>query len=343
MSAEVWQAIAAAEFPPQKGRALIERLDPFTVENLLSNSHVSDVERKRIAALSGERLTRALAEGVVCLESRQLPTDVQNLEGVPPAIFAWGDMAALEQPRIAIVGTRSASAYGKACAQKFAEAFVQAGVTVVSGGALGIDAAAHKGALAHQGRTIAVLAGGVDHVYPAVHGPLFRDIRNEGLLVSQFAIGSKPNEYKFLVRNNLIAALSQAVVVIEAPYKSGAIRTALDAVEYGRDVFVVPATIDMMSFSGSFNLIRDGATLVTHPQQVLDAVGVARAQPKLFEQEPASALGDRILQLLTTRPTATEFIVQQLGIPASEVLSELTMLELEGRVICDTSGYAIKP
>ena len=323
-----------------KGRAILEGLDPsLSVSALLKHSAVSENERKRINAL---RLDAFPGE-IAYFTERDLPEDTQQLEGIPPVVFARGDLEALRRPRIAIVGTRSASTYGKACAQKFAEAFVQAGVTVVSGGALGIDAAAHKGALAHQGRTVAVLAGGVDHVYPAIHRDLFGSIRERGLLVSQFALGAMPNEYKFLVRNSLIAALSQAVVVIEAPYKSGAIRTALDAIEYGREVFVVPASIDMLSFGGSFNLIRDGATLVNHPDQVLAALRIDSGQAVLPLQEPVSSLGERILKVLTTKPIATEFIVQQTGISASDVLSELTMLELEGRVVGDASGYAIRP
>jgi DNA processing protein len=242
---------------------------------------------------------------------------------------------------VAIVGTRGASAYGRACAMKFAEALARAGVTVVSGGALGIDAAAHKGALEAGGRTVAVLAAGIDNVYPSVHAGLFRQIRAQGALVSQFAVGVKPGDYRFLVRNSLVAALSQAVLVVEAPLRSGAMRTAHAAAEYGRDVFVVPANIDLLSFSGSFSLIRDGAALVSHPDEVLEALGIS---PAPVEPQPAAVgLAAKILAVLSTATKSTERIVQDVGGDAPEILSELTMLELEGRVIRDAGGYALRP
>jgi DNA processing protein len=281
-----------------------------------------------------------LANGIRILTESEYPETLVEAE-TSPALFYWGEPA-FQRPMIAIVGTRSASAYGKACAQKFAEAFARAGVTVVSGGALGIDGAAHKGAVQAEGSTIAVLATGVDTVYPAVHDGLFKQIRDKGCLISQFAIGSQPADYKFLIRNHLIAALSLAVLVIEAPAKSGAIRTADAASELGRQVFVVPAAIDHVSFHGSFNLIRDGATLVDHPNQVLEAL---RLEPSAFQPvvAPPSSLGERILKVLTTTPLATEFIVERTGLDTGSVLAELTLLELESRVIRDGTGYAIRP
>lgn len=268
------------------------------------------------------------------------PELLREAAGTPSAIFIDGDASALDAPCVAIVGTRSASLYGKACAMKFAEAFARAGVTVVSGGALGIDAAAHQGALAAGGRTAAVLAAGVDNVYPAVHAGLFGQIRAQGCLVSQFAVGSKPADYRFLIRNTLIAALCHAVLVVEAPLRSGAMRTANAAAEYGRDVFVVPANIDMLSFAGSFHLIREGASLASHPDDVLDALGIAPVAAQ--EAAPPSSAGDRILAVLSTRPIPTEKIVELSGLDTAEVLSELTMLELEGRVLRDAGGYAIR-
>ncbi len=263
------------------------------------------------------------------------------VDNMPPVLFVDGDLSCLSGPTVAIVGTRNASTYGKACAQKFAEALARAGVTIVSGGALGIDGAAHKGALAGGGKTAAVLAGGVDYIYPAVHGGLFEQIRRSGCLVSQFSVGSKPAEYKFLQRNVVVAALSDAVLVVEAPPKSGALSTAQAAVEMGRDVFVVPANIDAEGFRGSFHLIRDGATLVSHPNQILEDMQIEPARKE--EAAPASSMGEMILAVLGSATLATEFIVERTGLDTAEVLSELTMLELEGRVMRDASGYALRP
>ncbi|MEZ0327227.1 MAG: DNA-processing protein DprA [Fimbriimonas sp.] len=314
--------------------------DGDPVDYLLRRANLSEGERRRVEQSSSAGLHGLLDAGVGFLEEDRYPELLLEAEGTPPVIVYWGTPA-LEAPTIAIVGTRAASTYGKACAQKFAEAFARAGVTVVSGGALGIDAAAHKGALDGGGRTVAVLAGGVDNVYPSVHGGLFQQIRESGCLISQFALGTKPNAYKFLVRNGLIAALSTAVLVVEAPARSGAIRTAEAASELGRDVFVVPANINALSFHGSFNLIRDGATLVDNPNQVLEALGVKPAAHQ--EVVPSSSLGEQILAVLTTTPLATEFIVERTGLDTGGVLSELTLLELEGKVIRDGVGYAIRP
>jgi len=240
------------------------------------------------------------------------------------------------------VGTRAATTYGKAVAMKFAEAFARAGATVVSGGALGIDAAAHKGALSHGGKTIAVLAGGIEQVYPAIHGGLFMQIRENGCLVSAHAIGSRPNGFRFLNRNHLIAGLSLAVVVVEAPERSGALSTAHAANEQGKQIFVVPANIDNTNFKGSHALIRDGATLVDHPDQVLEAIGLAAAvaAPTFPDLTPA---GSRILKAIESAPLTAEFIVERTGLDTPEVMAELTMLEIDGRVIRDGGKFAVRP
>lgn len=339
-----WQRLLAAELPPNKNRALLAELGSFRgdpLRFLLDYPGLTPAERRRMLAPPDSALANGLGRGVRLVERNEFPPLLQDGSSLP-ALFAHGDFGCLEAPTVAIVGTRAASTYGKACAQKFAEALARAGATVVSGGALGIDAAAHKGTLAGGGRTVAVLAAGVDNVYPAVHAGLFEQIKASGCLVSQFALGTKPSDYKFLVRNDLIAALSRAVLVVEAPARSGALRTANTANDLGREVFVVPANIDNRNFHGSFNLIRDGATLVDHPDQLLEALGI-ESQPTLDLLGPASTLGERILSVLTVEPLAPEFIVERTGLETSDVLSELTMLELEGRVIRDGVGYAIRP
>ena len=281
-----------------------------------------------------------LSPGARLLEEDGYSEALREGQG-PPAIVVDGDASALQATCVAVVGTRGASAYGKACAQKFAEAFGRAGVTVVSGGALGVDAAAHSGALAGGGRTAAVLAGGVDNVYPAVHSGLFARIRASGCLVSQFACGVKPEAHKFLLRNDLIAALCAAVLVVEAPPKSGALRTAATAADLGREVFVVPATIDNRAYWGSFNLLRDGATLAYHPDQVLDSLGVSAAPAAALA--PPEGDAERILSALSLDPVDVERLMERTGLDASAVLAELTMLEIDGRVMRHAGGYALRP
>jgi DNA processing protein len=339
------QRLLAAEASAAKSRALLAELgflaDGEAVDALLAHPTLTDAERRRAQQASEPALVAALRAGAEVFCGDDLPELVLEAEGTPSALFVHGDVTALDAPTVAIVGTRSASTYGKACAMKFAEALARAGVTIVSGGALGIDAAAHRGALEAGGRTAAVLAAGIDNVYPAVHAGLFQQIQGQGCLVSQFAAGTRPSEYRFIVRNSLVAALSQAVLVVEAPLRSGAMRTAHAAAEYGRDVFVIPANIDALSFAGSFSLIRDGASLVSHPDEMLEALGIE--PPAAPEMAPASGPGERILRVLSTIAIPTEKIVELSGLETVEVLSELTMLELEGRVIRDAGGYAIRP
>jgi DNA processing protein len=339
-----WQRFLAAEMTAEKGRALLERLDPSSIDpvaDLDAFEFLTPSERKRMRSASESALYAAEKGGIRVFEADSIP-GVYGQSPISPALFIDGSIDCLAAPTVAIVGTRAASTYGKAVAEKFAEALARAGVTVVSGGALGIDAAAHRGALNVGGATVAVLAGGVDRVYPSVHAGLFRQVRESGCLVSQFPVGAQPLDYRFLERNRLIAALSLGVLVIEAPARSGALRTAHEAADLGREVFVVPANIDNLKFKGSFNLIRDGATLVDHPYQILESLGL-ESSPAGPVPAPASGVGQRIMAVLSVQPLAAEFIVERTGLPAAEILSELTMLELEGRVIRDAGGYALRP
>jgi len=343
-SAEFWQRLLAAELAPAKNRVLLEELGSFAsdpLDFLAAHSLLTDAEKRRMQAADMAPLAKALKEDVGVLEYDDYPELLLESGNMPAALFVKGNPACLYQPVVAIVGTRSASTYGKACAYKFAQALAKAGVTVISGGALGIDAAAHKGALEAGAKTAAILATGVDTVYPPVHHHLFQQIAASGCLVSQFAVGSKLADYKFLIRNVLVAALSSAVLVIEAPARSGAISTATAANEMGREVFVVPANIDHFGFQGSFALLRDGATLVNHPDQILESLQITPEQPDEFDE--ASDFGKLILAALTSEPVSTEQIVEKSGLDTSDVLSELTVLELEGRVIRGPSGYALTP
>jgi DNA processing protein len=346
MTSDLWQALLLAEMPIGKGRALLRELGPFgdeAVPRLLRHPSLTEKEMMRLASFSSEKVSQAVAQGVQPITSSDYPETLNSWEFAPIGIFGWGDWKTVFAPTISIVGTRGASTYGKAVAMKFAEAFARAGVTVVSGGALGIDASAHKGAMQAKGKTVAVLAGGVDRPYPALHRGLFQQIRESGgCVVSQFACGTPPNDYKFLIRNHLIAALSLAVLVVEAPERSGSLHTAFRANEMGRQVFVVPSNIENQNFRGSHALIRDGATLVDHPGQVLESIGVT-SKPAEFPAQVLQGTAAKIVATLSTTPLAMEFILERTGLPMSEVVSELTMLELEGRIFRDGGGYAVKP
>lgn len=336
-----WQALLAVEGSAARMKAAREIIwrspgDPF--EALLNQLELSEFDRERINDAAGPALEAALAAGVRFLPWDQFPDTLRTVPGSPSALAVWGDFEPASAPAIGIVGTRGASAYGKAVAAKFAEAFARAGVTVVSGGALGIDAAAHQGALQAGGKTIAVLAGGVDKVYPAIHRPLFARIRENGCLVSPFAIGFRPTPYRFLARNHVIAGLSRAVLVVEVPTRSGALRTAHASCEMGREVFVVPANIDNLNFQGSHALIRDGATLVDHPDQVLQALGLGNAPAAPKPQ--ASSIGEKILTALETEPITLDKLAERCDLPSATLMAELTLLELEGMVCRHPGGFS---
>lgn len=336
MTPLAWQVLLAVEAAPAKAWDLLRELRATRLEPtafLRAHPRLTDAERRRLDLVDLRALERALERGV-----RAVPCDELDRANtpLPPALFVWGDAGALREPTVAIVGTRGASTYGKACARKFADAAAAAGATVVSGGALGIDGAAHEGALEAGGRTVAVLGNGVDVVYPAAHANLFERLRDNGALVSQFPCGAGPNGYKFLVRNGLIAALATVVVVIEAPEGSGALNTANAAAELGKQVLVVPGTIDRNGFRGSHALIRDGAALLDHPDQLVEALGLEPGAVRADSTAPESA----VFAALGIDPLPVEKIVELTGIDPPAVMAELTMLELDGRVLRDGIGYA---
>lgn len=340
---EFWQRILAAEIAPQKLDAVGRQFERFrSIEALWDSPLLTENERERARQAKVERLDELAARGVGIITRAELPERYRHASAVPPALFYWGDADCLQKPMVAIVGTRAASTYGKAVAQKFAEALGKAGVTIISGGALGIDAAAHKGALSVGAPTAAVLLTGIERVYPHMHRALFEQIKQQGCLLSQFAVDSTSNrEYRPLLRNRTVAALSTAILVVEAPERSGALSTAGAANELGRQVFVVPANVDNVNYRGSHALIRDGATLVDHPDQILEALDITAVEES--ESAPLSPLQNKILASLGSTPKTCEAIVQATKIPTSELLSELTLLELEGRVLKDPQGYMLKP
>lgn len=309
-------------------------------EFLRSHPLTNEAARKRLGLISRESQDRLAARGVFPVLASEFPEPLAAAGMTLPGVFAWGDEAALRAPCIGIVGTRHATPYGRACAMKFAEAFVRAGVTVVSGGAVGIDAAAHEGALSAGGRTIACLASGIDVVYPQANAGLFDRIRDRGLLLSMFAGGAPSVQRNFLTRNGLIAALSLGVLVVEAPQRSGSMNTAGLAGDFGREVFVVPGTIERHGFEGSHALLRDGATFVTHPDHVLEALGIDPVEEAPLAE--IDGVGGRILAVLSADAIPIEKIAERTGLDASEILSEMTMLELDGRIVRGGGGYALK-
>ncbi|MBO0706850.1 MAG: DNA-processing protein DprA [Candidatus Dormibacteraeota bacterium] len=251
-------------------------------------------------------------------------------------------------PRVAIVGARKPTPYGEAVAERLATDLGQAGVVIVSGLALGVDAAAHQGALEADAATIAVLGTGVDIVYPARHQELARRIVTQrGALVSQFPDGTPPRRDHFPRRNWTIAGLSQAVVVVEAAVGSGALITAEAALALDRTVLAVPGSVFSPLSVGCHQLLRDGAGLVQNARDVLQEIGVPSevlddplGPPDHLGVELPSAGQDPLLMHLTdTLPTDPGALAGKLGLPVQQVLVRLSQAELQGRVRRVGGGY----
>ena len=338
-SVDFWQVFLAANMPPSDRVSFLsglpEGIDP--VAALYSWPKLRREQRERMRLAQSAPLAALAAKGVRVLAGPDLPGTMASVSNPPAAVFAWGDTSVLEKPCVGIVGTRRASSYGMACARKFAEALARAGVTVVSGGALGIDAAAHRGAM-DAGSTAAVLGTGIDMVYPSSHKGLYEEIRGKGCLISQFACGMPSLPDNFLHRNTVIAALSVALILIEGPSKSGALMTANATLDMGRELFVVPGPVHLESFRGSHALIREGATLVDHPSLVLEALGIDPLDvvAKVEDHDPVTVA---ILEVLGAEPLTGDHVVAKTGLEASEVLATLTMMEVDGLIRRDSVGY----
>lgn len=265
------------------------------------------------------------------------PALLAELSDAPPLLFVAGDPTLLERPQLAMVGSRRASRPGLDTAHSFARSLARGGFVVTSGLALGIDGAAHQGALDADGHTVAVLGTGLQCLYPARHKRLARDIvERGGALVSELPLDSPPQAANFPRRNRIISGLSLGVLVVEASPSSGSLITARLAAEQGREVYAIPGSIHHPGAKGCHQLIRDGATLVESIEHILEAL---RGWQQVPFAEPASTASQGaahpLLALLYAAPHSSEALAHAAGWPLPEVLAALTELELDGLVACE--------
>lgn len=281
-------------------------------------------------------------QACITLDDPAYPRSLLDISDPPPLLYALGNAALLNAPRrLAMVGARTPTAQGERDAQAFAQAFSEAGVTIVSGFALGIDAAAHRGALAaageQAGSTIAVLGTGCDRVYPPRHKELAHLVADRGLLLSEFALGTAPAKGNFPRRNRLISGLSHGVLVVEAATHSGSLITARLAGEQGREVFAMPGSIHNPLAHGCHRLIREGAKLVETAQDVLEEFAWdARPAAKTTSEDaspatPAPPECD-ILRALGYDIRSFDDLSARTGWPADRLGARLLELELQGQV-----------
>ncbi|HEY6982950.1 DNA-processing protein DprA [Reyranella sp.] len=280
-----------------------------------------------------ERALTALGGRFLVFGDAAYPAALAALPDAPPILSAVGDIGLLGRQTLAIVGARDASLAGRRFASDIATSLGAAGVTIASGLARGIDAAAHEAALASG--TIAVLAGGVDQIYPPQNARLQKSIARQGLLVSEAPWGTPPVARAFPRRNRIVSGLSAGVIVIEAAARSGSLITAQRAAEQGREVFVVPGSPFDPRYVGSNSLIRDGAILVRDVNDILGVLGRPQclSQPLVKPaQKPVDGDTGKVLEALGAAPTAVDELVRRCQVSAATVAEILLALELEGRL-----------
>jgi DNA processing protein len=280
---------------------------------------------------SALRLGERCGMDVCTWRSSDYPARLLQLHDPPPVLFLLGRRDLLATRVVTVVGARRATARSRDVAERLAKALGMAGVTVASGLALGIDAAAHRGALAANGPTVAVLGRGADQPYPPGHRALFRRIEQEGLVISEFLPGTPPLPHHFPRRNRILAAIAEAVVVVEAARTSGSLITVDHALDLGIDVWAVPGPIETAPCEGSNRLIADGAKmLVSVPQFVRAITGVEEGRER--GGGPLEGAARRVLARLGRETLGVDQVATAAQVPVEEALALLTELELGGLV-----------
>ncbi len=365
-----WTGLPLDQLDPDRERpfwivtAQLPGIGPATIARLVAEAGSLEAAWQgglveRVAADLPEEARRSTADGVQYLRSHGIrraaaelvsggrpggiravtaldadyPPSLAQLDPRPAVLWVTGDPAAWQTTAVAVVGTRRPSGYGRAAAEEIGDELARAGVTVVSGLAIGIDTVAHASAVAAGGRSVAVLPSPLDRIYPPINRDLAtRLIRAGGGLVSELPPGRRVGKPDFARRNGIIAGLSEAVVVVEAPDRSGALLTADAAIGYGRELFAVPGPMDAATSRGTNRLIADhAATLVTSPAALLHLAGLRRGRYTISVRSLSDTEG-LVLATLLNRSGSIEELGDRIKIPTGQLAAALTMLEARGLV-----------
>ncbi len=306
-------------------------LDARTAESLLAQRKARPDALRELDLLARHGVTP------LPLPDPAYPALLREIYLPPSLLYVRGTLTPADEWAIAIVGTRKATAYGLQATNKLAGDLAHQKITIISGLARGIDTAAHQAALTANGRTIAVMGCGLDIVYPPENAKLAARITEQGALVSDFPLGTRPEATNFPARNRLISGLARGVLVIEAPAQSGALITTRFALEQNRDVFALPGSIFSRTSDGTNKLIQDGAKLVMSAEDMLQELQMQQApqQQAMREHLPASDTEGAILAVLAaaSEPLHSDEICRATGLPASEVSSTLLMMYLKGMIL----------
>lgn len=313
------------------------------LEKLINNIGNKD-EINRAIEKGQREYEKAVAKGIkiITLSDRNYPELLKNITNPPIVFYALGSDVDFNMLSVSLVGTRRPTRYGLKVAELFSSYFAETGLRVISGMAMGIDSRVHSATLNSTGVTIAVLGTGVDVPYPRSNLALYRKIIERGCVISEFAPGTTPLPFRFPLRNRIIAGLSRATVVVEAPLNSGALITARLAAEYGRDVYSVPGEIFSLKSRGSNHLIREGAILVTSPEEVVresyPEITDQKSSENLLNVKELSETEKKILNMLSNGELHTNEILRRLNKKPEELLPLLTEMEIKGFIVC-SQGY----
>lgn len=361
---ELMEALCAPEMGPRTLRALLRSFGSWSVARKATAAEFRDlgacaaahraIRNGTAAAAAGAEIRKAADAGVTLLKYGDpgFPPALLLHEDLPPLLYLKGQLLTQDALAIAIVGSRRASLYGTMHAERFAFELAQAGFTVVSGLALGIDAAAHRGAIKGRGRTLAVLGNGLPAIYPPENEELAGQVAANGAVISELPIGTAPAAGNFPVRNRIIAALSLGILVVEATRKSGALITARLAGEMGKEVLAIPGDIGRPQSRGPHQLIRDGATLVESVQDILDQLGPVTGNMKVAETGESipdmramqlNPVERKVYDLLDSVPKDIDTLTRESGLSPGNTASVLLVLELRKMAVQMPGKLYVRP
>jgi DNA processing protein len=371
---KAWQHLANAQFGPRLLASLLRRFgaNPQAILDATDAEldEVPEMQSRHLVRLRDVAL-RPTPRQIAWLERPDLqilwlghpsyPRPLEEIPDPPALLFVRGQLSEVDRFGVGIVGSRHATPYGRSVAERLARELTGHGLTIVSGGAVGIDASAHRGAMTAGGRTLALLGCGLDVDYPRENRALFEQIAKQGAMISEYPLGAQPESWRFPLRNRLISGMAMGIVVIEAPQASGALITARYAAEHGRPVMAVPGNIDRESSRGTNALLKDGALMITECRDILTALGMvvlparpehqrtfdlgweaeetpatnhATASPAAAPAAPAhlTPAQQQLITALSLTPRHIDALAHATGMTATTASVEMTLLELTGLV-----------
>ena len=329
-----WNTAAQADAAELKAAGL----RPAVVEAWIRQRPAPEEQLRRLATLQRDGIM------LCCYEEATYPESLKTMYSPPYAFYYRGDLSIIQSSGLAVVGSRNATPYGRKQAENISRDLALAGYTIISGMARGIDTCAHRGALQVEGKTAAVLGSGLYSIYPAENRNLYEEIAEYGIVISDFAVDTRPEPGNFPYRNHIIAGLSRGVFIVEAALKSGALITADAALEQGRDVFALPGPVSSRQSEGCHQLIRQGAVLVGSAEDILqEYVGVSGVAGRI-SSPPAelTELEQAIIAILSSEAKHIDILLAELGCGFGELSAALMNLEWKGLTGSLPGNYYIK-